>query len=72
MLRKFTQVNDGKKFDHIKTYTLTGTFKIFIAAGVDPRISPTKITHFGGTKITFIQLNQGMAESWAKSHVVMY
>ena len=36
----FIQVNDGKRFDHIKTCTLTGTFKIFIAAGVDPGISP--------------------------------
>ena len=33
--RGFTQVNDGKRFDHIKTCTLTGNFKIFIAAGVD-------------------------------------
>ena len=37
--RGFIQVNDGKKFDHIKTGTLTGTFKIFIAAGVNPGIS---------------------------------
>ena len=36
----FIQVNDGKRFDHIKTCTLTGTFKIFIAAGVDPGILP--------------------------------
>ena len=37
--RGFIQVNNGKKFDPIKTSTLTGTFKIFIAAWVDPGIS---------------------------------
>ena len=36
----FIQVNDGKKFDHIKTCTLTGTFKIIIAARVDLGILP--------------------------------
>ena len=32
-------MNDGKKFDHIKTCTLTGTFTIFITARVDLGIS---------------------------------
>ena len=47
--RGFIQVNQGKKFDHNKTCTLTGTFKIFIAARVDPGISPPNY-HFWGTK----------------------
>ena len=38
--RGFIHVNDGIRFDHIKTCTLTGNFKIFIAAVVDPEISP--------------------------------
>ena len=29
-----------QKFDHTKICTLTGTFKIFIAAGVDPHCVP--------------------------------
>ena len=45
----FIQVNDGKRFDHMKTCILTGTFKIFIAAG---DFTP-KLPIFGRPKMTF-------------------
>ena len=47
--QRFIQVNDCKRFDRIKTCTLTGTFKIFIVAWVDPGISPLNYP-FRGTK----------------------
>ena len=48
----FIQVNDGKRFNHIKTCTLTGTFKIFIAAGVDPGRWRTQDFTIGGVSVT--------------------
>ena len=47
---RFIQVNDGKRFDPIKTRTLTGTFKIWIAAGVNPGLSSLNYPFKGDKK----------------------
>ena len=47
---RFIQVNDDKRFDPIKTCTLTGTFKIWIAAGVNPGLSPLNYPFKGDKK----------------------
>ena len=47
---RFIQVNDGERFDPIKTCTLTGTFKLWIAAGVNPGLSPLNYPFKGDKK----------------------